>query len=287
MTSGMLWYGGAQVAACAVLILVSTTSLGLGLLEMRRQLRGALATALSEIREEQYRLTVATALEIRSTAALAGQFPDIFMPQSGFSMTSSNLAALLDLMVTLRPKTVVELGSGFSTLVIAAWLKRQGEGHLVSVEHEPFWAEKCREYLRMQGLDQVADVRDVPLAPRQLGTEKFLWYDLDGQIGDVTRIDLLVVDGPPSQARQMTRWPALPVLHSRLASGAAVFVDDGNRRAERAMVEAWMREFPGLSSHYTSTLTGYWVLRTSLLECLGHSPEPAPLAETQNARSRR
>jgi predicted O-methyltransferase YrrM len=237
---------------------------GLGVLEMGRQLRAALGTAVSEIREE-----------IRSTAAIAGQFPDVFMPQSGFSMTSSNLIGLLDLLVTLRPKTVVELGSGFSTLVIAAWLKRQGEGHLVSVDHEPFWAEKCRTYLRMQGLDQYADVRVAPLVARQFGKDILPWYDLDGHIGDVTRIDLLVVDGPPSQPGQMTRWPALPVLHNRLANGAAIFVDDGNRPAERAMVEAWEREFSGLSCHYMSTLTGYWILRTTSLEHLGNGPKEA------------
>ncbi len=84
--------------------------------------------------------------------------------------------------------------------------------------------------------------------------------------GDIRGIDLLVVDGPPSRPGQMTRWPALPVLHDRLSKGAAIFVDDGDRRAERAMVESWMRQFPELSSQFVSTLTGYWVLRRTALE---------------------
>jgi predicted O-methyltransferase YrrM len=261
VTSGLLWYGGMEDAAFAVLILVSTGSLGAGVLVMGHQLRGALLHAVSEVQDEQRRLTVAGALEVRSTAIIAGQFPDLLMPQTGFSMASANLVGLLDLLVTLRPKSVLELGSGFSTILIAAWLKRQGEGHLVSIEHEPFWAEKTRIYVRMQGLDQQAEVRDVPLAPRQIDKSPVLWYDLEDHIGDLARIDLLVVDGPPSQPGQMTRWPALPVLHRRLANGAAIFVDDGSRRAERAMVDAWKHDFPGLSSHYTATLTGYWILR--------------------------
>jgi hypothetical protein len=112
----------------------------------------------------------------------------------------------------------------------------------------------------MQGLDRHAEVRQVALAPTQVATERLLWYGLERDIGDVTGIDLLVVDGPPSQPGQTTRSPALPVFHERLSHGAAIFVDDGNRDGERAMVEAWMREYPEFSSSYTSTLTGYWIL---------------------------
>jgi hypothetical protein len=215
---------------------------------------------------EQQKLAVATALDIRASAAIANEFPTVFMPQTGFSMTASNLSGLLDLMATRKPKVIVELGSGFSTLIIAAWLKREGRGNLVSFDHEPVWAERCRAYLRTHSLDQYAEVYEAPLVPQRIGNDTYLWYDLQRRIGDIRGIDLLVVDGPPSRPGQMTRWPALPVLRDRFSKGAAIFVDDGDRRAERAMVEVWKRDFTCLSSDFVSTLTGYWVLRMGSLE---------------------
>jgi len=268
-TSGMLWSIGAQAPAFGIAVLTIGASIAIAVFLVGKRLRSDFHAAASDARENGNRLAVATALEIRSTAAIAGQFPAIFMPQSGFSMTSSNLVGLLDLLVTLRPKTVVELGSGFSTILIAAWLKREGDGRLVSFDHEPYWAEKCRAYLRLQSLDPYADVRDAPLGSRQIGSETFLWYSLESRIGDIQGIDLLVVDGPPSRRGQSTRWPALPVFHDRLSKDAAIFVDDGNRPAERAMVEAWMNEFKEMSSHYTSTLTGYWIVRRCSLGGVG------------------
>jgi predicted O-methyltransferase YrrM len=263
IASGLLLYLGAAALAFGVGIVTLGASLTFSAFLAERRLRSELLAAASEAREDRYRLAAATALEIRCSTVIARRFPEISMPQTGFSMISSNLVGLLDLLDASKPKTVVELGSGFSTLLIAAWLKQEGEGRLISFDHQSLWAEKCRTYLRRQELDGRAEVREAALGRRRIAEESFNWYELDGRIEDVAEIDLLIVDGPPSQPGKRTRFPALAFFHDRLSKSASIFVDDGNRSGERAMVEAWTREFPGFFSYYTSTLTGYWVLRRS------------------------
>jgi Methyltransferase domain len=163
-------------------------------------------------------------------------------------MRPSAIALLVEEMERGRA-SVVELGSGVSTIVLARAARELGV-RLVSIDHDPGWAGEIRALLRREGLE--VEVTEAPLAALdseaiRVPAEPLLrapesWYDL-AALGEVlpSRIDLLVVDGPPTAESPdvLIRAPAVPVLEGRLAEACTVALDDVSRRAEQHTARLW------------------------------------------------
>lgn len=146
-------------------------------------------------------------------------------------------------------ETILECGSGASTVWAAAAFRRRGHGHVFSLDHEAEFAEVTRRNLRTHGLEAWATVIDAPLTEVDVpGRDPMPWYDVAGLPADLPGVDLLFVDGPPRPTGPQARYPAFPVLRHLLAPGALVVLDDTNRRDERDIAKAWQRE-PGVSFH--------------------------------------
>jgi len=178
----------------------------------------------------------------------------------GWAAGPDLLRELVTQLRTIPADLVVEASSGVSTLVIAYCLKEQGRGQVIALEHDPVYAERTRRILRDHGVEQYATVVDTPLVSQQVNGRSMLWYDLR-HAGIAGPIDLLVVDGPPDTTQPMARYPALPLLLPLLAPRARVLLDDGDRADERAAVQRWVKEDPGMAASYLNHEGGAWLLR--------------------------
>jgi predicted O-methyltransferase YrrM len=143
------------------------------------------------------------------------------------------------------PSVIVECSSGVSTLVLARCAQLNGVGHVYSLEHDTSYAAQTTAHLNRHGLQDFATVIHAPLQLHTIAGKAWRWYSLHNLPHD--EIDLLVIDGPPSQSDAQARYPAGPLLIHRMRPGAAVFLDDATRQGEQAVVERWKGEF-GLSS---------------------------------------
>jgi hypothetical protein len=131
----------------------------------------------------------------------------------------------------------------------------------VALEHDADWAASVNARLDAAGLGQRVDVVVAPLRRQRFGATEVSWYDSETVAGRIAEpIDVLFVDGPPA-AGSWGRWPALEVLHTRLAPAATVFLDDGRRRAERVTAFRWARDHPDLDLFWIDTVKGTWLLR--------------------------
>lgn len=140
-----------------------------------------------------------------------------------------------------RPRLIVELGSGTSTVVLAL-LAREVGARLVSIEHDVEWAERGRERLAAWGLSEAAEVHHAPLTARAHDRAIAPWYDparievaLPGE-----PIDILLVDGPPKSTGRLARLPAVTFFRDRLSPRGMIMVDDYDREDERAFVRRWL-----------------------------------------------
>lgn len=151
------------------------------------------------------------------------------------------LTLIADHISSARPKTVVEFGTGASTLIVARALQMisGGErgGAFISFDQHPEFVRKTGEWLAEHGLS--ADLRAVPLRPASKGWPG-LWYD-HGPLPD--RIDLLLIDGPPWTIHPLTRGSASTVF-DRVAPGGTILLDDAARPGERVIARRWRRHFP-------------------------------------------
>jgi hypothetical protein len=159
-------------------------------------------------------------------------------------------------------RSIVELGSGHSTVLIAERLEaRGGEGRVVALDHMETYAARTREWIRERGLEHRATVVHAPIADVELDGELRPWYSVEAATGELPeRIDLLLVDGPPGRLGPEARWPALPVLEDRLAAGAVILMDDGDRAEETRVAMRWHERLGG-KMRYLPGGKGGWMLR--------------------------
>lgn len=164
------------------------------------------------------------------------------IPKSRGWAGSPDLLALVGRLIQdTNARVVVECSSGLSTLVVAACLRNQGAGQVISLEHDPHYAAKTNELLKLHGLDEWATVVHAPLKPLDTGTWRGQWYDTSALPEDLS-IDLLLVDGPPMNTGKLARYPALPQLRRLMKAGSMVVLDDAERADEREAIVRWLSE---------------------------------------------
>lgn len=169
------------------------------------------------------------------------------------------LTVIVDHALAARPETIVECGSGLSTLMLARCCALNGAGHVYSLESGAAFTAGTRAELARYGLDRLATVIDAPLVTRTVRGRGHQWYDLKDL--PERRIDMLVVDGPPGFLQPLARYPALPLLRDRLAAGCVILLDDAARPDEAKIVALWRAEFPDLEHEYLATERGCSILR--------------------------
>ena len=156
-------------------------------------------------------------------------------PTRGWVASPDLLLAMTDIIRTHKPRLVVELGSGVSTLVIA----KAGAKKLISIDNSDEFAAKTRTLLKEHGVRGV-EVRVAPLIPHASGVD---WYDTS-KLGNIKGIDLLFIDGPPGSNSRDARKPALQELLERMSPRDVIIMDDVNRPAERELAEAFAKALP-------------------------------------------
>jgi predicted O-methyltransferase YrrM len=172
------------------------------------------------------------------------KLPHPLPPTGGKAGSPDFLKAVADHIFAAKPRTVVECGSGISTIVIARCLQLNNAGHIVTMEHMPEFAAVTRTELEHQGLSKWATVLDAPLIEQELSGKTFHWYD--ASCLPVDHIDLLIVDGPPARTGDSPRYPAGPNLFPRLSARGTIFIDDAKRPEERGVIERWRKQFKHL-----------------------------------------
>lgn len=179
-----------------------------------------------------------------------------------YALTADAAAILARQLALIRPKVVVELGSGVSTILVAKLLQNQGYGRIYSLDHDFDWAAVTRDNIRATGLYEYAKVFHAPLVKQGIDGQIFLWYQIPVEVAELSQIDLLIVDGPPQKTDPtgLPRYPALPKFLSKLSQTAQIFVDDSKRMEEQEMVRLWLERYPGWQASLLQTVPGTYLM---------------------------
>jgi hypothetical protein len=202
------------------------------------------------------------------------RFPNLDYSISGASMIPANLQALVNLLDELKPRKIVELGCGASSLIISAWLGEAGIHRLLSFDHDSGWAQNCRDDLGRNGLLGNAEIHVTPLIRVRCMGQELHWYDLSQYADVLNDVDVLVVDGPPATTEPLARLPAIQFFAGRVTSRAGIFLDDGHRTGECEVVRRWCHSNPEFSAQLHYTQTGCWVLKRQPFESMAATANP-------------
>lgn len=162
-------------------------------------------------------------------------------PTRGWAASPDLLLSLTSLVRKHKPKLVVELGSGASTII----LSRAGAVEIVAIEHDLEYLKNTQELLAEH---QVSNVKLIhaPLVQKEILEESFMWYD-SSKLQDLKEIDFLFIDGPPGSKDDAARFPALPVLGSKLSKNAVVVIDDTKRSGRKHWQKVLLMLFQTIS----------------------------------------
>ncbi|MGF1662045.1 MAG: class I SAM-dependent methyltransferase [Kineosporiaceae bacterium] len=186
---------------------------------------------MSSPRDDAQRLDDLRALEL-----LRPLLPGTYLPWTEASIRPAALVRVCNDVVIRRRRTVVEFGSGISTLVLSRLLAGAG-GRLVTIEHDERWLAVVDGLVRAAGTGRSVHLHHAALVDG--------WYDrtvVAGALADAPGpVDLLLVDGPPAwrPGTELARWPAAEVVAPHLAGDATVVLDDVHRPGEQEIVRHW------------------------------------------------
>ena len=156
-------------------------------------------------------------------------------PSRGWAASPDFLLTLAHITKSLRPRLTVELGSGTSTLVLA----KSGAKKIISLDHSPEFGAQTRAML------EAHKVRGVEIRIHELESypSGYKWYAKSTFKG-LSKIDLLVIDGPPSSTNPDARYPALEHLIPLLSPNATIILDDADRDEEHKLADAITAALP-------------------------------------------
>lgn len=164
-------------------------------------------------------------------------------PVEAWALDPRVLVLVIRTLRARRPRSIVEFGSGISTLLLGEVAHEIG-ARVSSFEHDAEWSRRVQAWIAQWGLDGVAEIHHAPL--RHDARDGRTWYDRDVVAAALPTagIGLVLVDGPPLRTARAARAGALPAVIERLAEDATVFVDDCGRPQERKIVSDWRATYP-------------------------------------------
>lgn len=168
---------------------------------------------------------------------------------------------LVQHLIENQPSSILELGSGSSTVLLARCLRALGYHDCVhvAVDHENRFLELTRRNLQLNDLANAVQLWSCPLT--SIGGADQIWY---GGLVEKLRgrtVDLLIVDGPPGALQPRSRFPAVPMLLPFLSDRCVVVLDDASRPDERSIARQWAEDNPEFSLDFVPEGHGFAVLR--------------------------
>lgn len=184
-----------------------------------------------------------TLQEVEALLRLRDEYPLRFESPllSNFALSPRGMWQVVKLVREKQPSTIVELGSGLSTLYLSRCVSERLGPIVYSLEHALEYLESTRQLLDMHGATDDVRLIHAPLVDTPMGGRTFSWYQLPDRLPD--EIGLLIVDGPPGGTGKLARLPAVGCLIERLQPGAVIVLDDAHREDEREIARVWVRDF--------------------------------------------
>lgn len=170
-----------------------------------------------------------------------------YIPWTKAALRPAGVRALLNEVVVHQRRSVLEFGSGISTLYLAHYFDGEGEGHVVSVEEDEEWATIVEGYLEELGVSQDRfQILRAPLQPFTEASSPEFWYDTEVLRPELQQktFDMMFVDGPVSwrDENAFARYPAFPFVADRLREDSVAFLDDAGWGDQEEIFRRWADE---------------------------------------------
>lgn len=185
--------------------------------------------------------------EIEETRALVAVQEPRFatpLPWSNWAVPPRGLLEILKTVQEFDTPTIVDCGSGVSTLHFARAVREIGGGRVIALEQDAAWAAYIQKLLERNGLQSFAKIVVTPLVDATYAGHAVQWYQVPADLLPAgAMVDVIVADGPTGRDGVLSRIGALPHFFDRLSERGAVFLDDTTRPEEQEICKVWREQY--------------------------------------------
>ncbi len=159
------------------------------------------------------------------------------------------LAMITNDIIINNRRTVIEFGSGLSTIIMARLVKMNNlPTKIYSVESDVKWFTLLNSILSKENTTEYVTTILAPLEKTGKSKNDLKWYDenaISKQLPKDLLFDLVIIDGPPAHEKdkRLSRYPALPFISNKLNTNYSVYLDDAGRIGETEVLKHWKEEF--------------------------------------------
>ena len=157
---------------------------------------------------------------------------------NGWELAPDVLRLLAALVARVKPRHIVEFGSGVSTLVFAYAAARSGDCLVSSIDHDPKFSTASMDALATAEGAELVSLQFAPLVARVRGGGLYPSYLVDpSKLASASPADVILIDGPPGVLGG--RMGMLDQALEYAQSGSIVLLDDASRDDEQKAIGAW------------------------------------------------
>jgi hypothetical protein len=199
--------------------------------------------------------------DIEDIASSFGDYVLEFPHPGGWALNQESCKFLGKLIRSLRVVDILELGSGYSSAIIANELKKAHKGILHSIDNSNNWSMKARSFTSETQLSHLINFHVFKLNLRVNSKITYIFYHMDQEFLSLGSIyDFIVIDGPH---HDVGRDGALYEFFPKLKVGGYFFVDDSRADYMRGTIETWALSFPASISikHFHDIGNGITIIK--------------------------
>jgi predicted O-methyltransferase YrrM len=179
------------------------------------------------------------------------------------AMSLPAILQLKNLLLESKPRSILEIGSGLSSLLLARYKKSFPTTEIVSFDNPGPWNNTLKEFLEADSLDTTF-LRTYPVNP-----ENKFYAISEEEIQSLNRqFDLVIVDGPWDPLARACPV-SLRILKAAIGPDTSIIVDDSQRGCENNLVQH-LKTFHGAwkydEIHITDNFKGQGYRRTTFLQ---------------------
>jgi len=182
---------------------------------------------------------------MRDIENIALSFEDYVLqfPHPGdWALDQDSCKFLGKLLKFLKVENILELGSGYSSVIIANELQQANNGFLHSIDNSNNWSMKAKSFASETQLSHRISFHVFKLNLRVNSKIPYIFYDIDDDFLNLCPIyDFVVIDGPH---HDVGRDGALYHIFPKVKIGGYFFVDDAGAEHMRGTIKRWMASFP-------------------------------------------
>ena len=160
-----------------------------------------------------------------------------WLAPGGWALGADALICLLREIDSRNSQVIVELGPGASSVILAA----STSAHLIGLEHDKRYVDLLSRQLASNAVENY-ELLHAQLETQRYGDDTVEWYGPHALAALPSRIDVLIVDGPPNHGGGRNRSLAWSELGDRIPPGGIVLIDDTHRSTERTMASEWLAD---------------------------------------------